>query len=287
MDTLRNYNKAANELYLQSLINPENYVAKIPSPLPISSTTAALRDNFSITPNNSGKFLLIIDPFYCKAQLYQSADVDGNGNGTVTEITIDQNNSIVDQYRLVSCSLILRYYGNFNEMSGIFVGALTSNVKAGQSGTGYTTYLTFQNIEDLPNKFISKAVDGMKLIYAPMDNRAVEFRDSTEFTNGTHPCRWQYLFVVYGDLFPNTTCIRCDFYRNIEYTCTPLYKEYILQQKSLPCNFTMPMISTIGEPAPVRNASSNLVDNNKSYEFKIYNRIRSLGENISLDKFLL
>ena len=42
---------------------------------------------------------------------------------------MDQNTAIMDQFRLVSCSVILRYYGNFNEISGIFVAAISSNVR--------------------------------------------------------------------------------------------------------------------------------------------------------------
>ena len=204
---------------------------------PVSTATATIRNNFSITPNSQGKFLLVIDPFYEKAYLFQDNTVDGQGNGVATELTFDQNNTLVDQFRLVSCSVILRYYGNFNQMSGIFVSATTSNL----NGNVPTDYLTFSNIEDLTNKFVSKCVDGVKLIYTPMDNRAIEFRVGNDYANGNHPCRNQYLFVIMGDLFPNNTCIRVDYYRNIEYTTIPLYREYILQSKSLPCSFEVPL----------------------------------------------
>lgn len=60
----------------------------------------------------------------------------------------------------------------------------------------------------------------------------------------THPCRWQYLFIIMGDLFPNSSCIRVDYYRNIEYTTTNAFKEYIIQSKALPTQFTLPMITS-------------------------------------------
>ena len=100
----RYYQKAAKELYHQSLLYPEDIVAKIPSHIPINSATATIRNNFSITPNTTGKFLLVIDPFYGTGSLFQDNTVDGLGNGVVTNITLNQNNSIVDQFRLVSCS---------------------------------------------------------------------------------------------------------------------------------------------------------------------------------------
>ena len=97
-------------------------------------------------------------------------------------------------------------------MSGIIVGAATTN----PSGT--TEWRKFQNIEVLTNKYITKCVDGIKLIYTPMDNRAIEFQSITMYSGNNHELKWQYLFVIYGDQFPNSTCIRVDYFKNIEYT---------------------------------------------------------------------
>jgi len=281
VNNARNYEKAAKELYINSLLYPEDIVAKIPGPLPISSATATIRNNFSITPNNQGKFLLVIDPFYREGWLYEDNTVDGNGNGVVKTIQLDQNNTIVDQFRLVSCSIILRYYGNFNQMSGIFVSATTSNL----NGSVPSDYLTFSNIEDLTNKFISKCMDGVKMIYTPMDNRAIEFRVGNDYANGTHPCRNQYLFIIMGDLFPNTTCIRVDYYRNIEYTTIPLYREYILQSKSLPCQFELPAFSTNVDNAPEKPSNNALNNNNVPYFVKLMQYMVKNGYNIDPNEF--
>lgn len=279
ISSVKTYQSAAKELYINSLLYPEEIVAKIPGPLPVSSATASIRNNFSITPNSQGKFLLIIDPFQGTGKLWQDNNVDGNGNGDEPlEIALTQNNTIVDQYRLVSSSLILRYYGNFNQMSGIFVSATTSNLNG-----EWTDYLTFSNIEDLTNKFISKCVDGVKLIYTPMDNRAIEFRQGIEYTNGTHPCKNQYLFVIMGDLFPNNTCIRVDYYRNIEYTTIPTYREYILQSKSLPCQFEIPMLNSGGQIAPdqTKSIGTSLANNNIPYAVKLIQWLNKKGININ------
>lgn len=281
VSSAKNYQKAAKDLYINSLIYPEDVVAKIPGPLPINSATASIRNNFSITPNNQGKFLLVIDPFYGTGYLYQDNTVDGQGNGVVTNINLAQNNNIIDQFRLVSSSLILRYYGNFNQMSGIFVCATTSNL----NGNVPTDYLTFSNIEDLTNKFVAKCVDGIKMIYTPMDNRAVEFRVGNEYTNGNHPCRKQYLFVVMGDLFPNNTCIRVDYYRNLEYTTTPLYREYILQSRSLPCQFEIPMLPSNSDTAPTKPSNNALSNNNIPYFVKLIQYLHKNGVNIDPDIF--
>lgn len=243
---LNAYRAAAKELYMRSLLNPEAHLAKVPSRMPVESATAALRYNFTITPNATGKFCLVIDPYYSSGYLYQDVTVNGLGAGVVTPISFPQDGALIDQWRLVSSSLILKYYGNFNQMSGLYVAATTANVSAAVA----TTYLTFSNVEDLTNKQVLKCIDGAKLIYSPMDEKATEFQNVASYTGGTHPCRWQYLFVVVGDLFPNAGFIRCDFFRNIEYTSTPTYKEYITQTKDLPNDPVIPRIQPTVRSAP-------------------------------------
>lgn len=272
LNNINFFKQASNDLYVESLLYPEKTGAKIPCPLPVSSANANIRYNFSITPNATGKFCLVIDPFYSKGYLYQDNLVDGQGNGTLTEINFAQDTNIVDQYRLVSSAVVLRYYGNFNQMAGMFVAATTSNV----SNANATDYLTFQNVEDLTNKHISKCIDGIKMIYSPMDNKATEFRVNTEYSNGSHPCRWQYLFVVIGDLFPNTTCIRVDYYRNIEYTTKPQYREYITQTKALPCNYEIPDLgSTIGNAPSANELYHNT--NSTPWQLKVLANMASKG----------
>ena len=116
-------------------------------------------------------------------------------------------------------------------MSGIFVGAATSDP------SGRVDWTNFNNIEDLTNKYISKCVDGIKIIYSTMDNRATEFTKIKEYTDDEHLLKNQYLFEIYGDLFPNNTCIRVYVFKNIEYTTTPSYREYIIQTKKQPVQF--------------------------------------------------
>lgn len=248
IDELNKYRSDMKIKYYQSILHPESHVSKIPSKIPIDSAVAPLKWQFNITPNIGGKFALIIDPFYNSGYLYQSGSVDGvGGSGTLTSLAFNQDANIIDQWRLVSSSLILKYYGNFNQMSGYFVAATSSNVTAATQ----TTYLTFNNVEDLTNRQVLKAIDGCKLIYSPMDEKATEFHTQTTYSAGTHPCRWQYLFIVIGDAFPNSSCIRVDFFRNIEYTSVPAFKEYINQSKEKPCDYSIPPIQTNVTIAPI------------------------------------
>ena len=261
---IKAYQMACQELYLQSILNPEAHLAKIPSRMPVESALGSLKYNFSVTPNANGFFCLVIDPYYYKGQLFQSADVDGVGGGTVTEIEFSQDDSIIDQYRLVSSCVIMKYYGSFNEMSGIFVAATSSNVK----NHNYTTFLNFDNIENINNKQVLKCVDGCKLIYSPIDESATEFRSTSKYVDGTDFNRYQYLFIICGYSFSNTTSIRVDFFRNIEYTVTPHYREYITQTKDIPTDFIVPEVEQEVMPAPV-TFNGNGLKNNTSWVSKV------------------
>ena len=270
-DFVKNYEIAAKDLYLRSLISPETTGAKIPSPLPISSTTACLRDNITIMPNSLGKFLLVIDPFRPVSKLYTNDQLTGDDlpeDPGFRELNFSIDSNIVDQFRLVSAGVILRYYGNFNQMSGLFVGAVTSDP------SGQVHWYDFKNIEDLTNKYISKCVDGIKLVYSPMDNKATEFVKTEDYTRNEHPLRNQYLFVIAGDLFPSTACIRLDYYRNYEYTTKPKYREYITQTKSLPIQFEIPALPDQSMPAPTAIQTSII---NPSYTYNIMKDFDKLG----------
>ena len=244
---INSYNKIVKHAYMKSLLNPEAHLAKIPSVIPCESAVAPLRYNFNITPNASGNFALIIDPFSATGYLYQDSTTNGTGSGVVTNLTFAQDVNVIDQWRLVSSTLILKYFGNFNQLSGFFVSATTSNLTAATQ----TSYLTFSNVELLTNKQVLKCIDGVKLIYTPLDENSNEYASNTSYSGGTHPCRWQYLFVVVGSAFPNTACIRADYFRNVEYTSTPAFKVYIPQTQELPQQPYMPNIKQTVTPAPI------------------------------------
>jgi hypothetical protein len=182
------------------------------------------------------------------------------GNGVVQTIPFSQDGTIIDQYRLVSSCVIMKYYGNFNLMSGIFVAATSSNVR----NQNYTTFLTFDNIENINNKQVLKCVDGCKLIYTPRDESATDFRASNLYSAGTDPNRYQYLFIICGYSFPNASSIRVDYFRNIEYTVTPPYAEYITQTKDIATEYAVPVVDVDVMPAPI-SFNGGSVKNNRSW----------------------
>ena len=63
--------------------------------------------------------------------------------------------------------------------------------------------------------------------------------------------RYQYLFIVCRYSFNCSNSIRVDFFRNIEYTVTHDFREYITQTKDLPSNVLIPQIENEITPAPI------------------------------------
>lgn len=229
----------AKYLYRLSLIHPEHYGnVKIPDPMPQETATSKIHYEGTITPNATGKFVLVWDPMQNVIQLANNSTVDGQGNGTFTNINLNQNNTVVDMYRLVSASIRLRYYGEFNTHKGYLIGCTTSNVINATSNT----FLTYQSVEDIQNKLIVQPIDGLKMIYTPADNQMLEFSSQTVYDNNTHASKWKKVLIIIGDSLPNTACIRYDVCRNIEYISRLSLREYIRHDKSPSCTYSADVI---------------------------------------------
>ena len=234
LDEIAKKKVSTNELYIRSLLHPELVAgAKIPSPLPQQTATAQIKYNFNITPNASGKFALVIDPSVQQYTLYNDSTVNGLGVGVAANGIFAQDSNIIDMFRVVSASLIITYTGRLDAMSGFIVGAVTNNL----SDATPTTYLTFNNIEDLQDKKLSTPYDGLKIIYSPIDTSQLDFTTQTSYAANTNQSRWKEIFVVYGDNLPNTSCIRVDYVRNIEYISKTAFREYISHDYDAACDF--------------------------------------------------
>lgn len=234
LDSLNVRRKQMQLLYRKSLLHPEEYAgAKIPSEIPQQTATAQLKYNFNITPNSSGRFLLVIDPSVQSSYLYNDSTVDGSGNGVLTTLNFTQDSNIIDMWRLVSSSIVVQYTGRLDSTSGYFVGAISSNL----SNATQTTFLTFSAIEDLQNRKVVAPIDGLKMVYSPYDTSQLDYVTHTVYSGNTNPTKWKQLFIVYGEGLPNTNCVRVDYVRNIEYVAKPSYREYIQHSMAVPAAF--------------------------------------------------
>lgn len=152
VDVLSTYKKKSEKTYLENLIHPEKAKGcKIPTPIPVPSSSFQLHNSITLTTNSSGNLAFVLNPFYLynindngaiydkentvffkpnyiSSLLFCNEDtLDGHtttGN-TFNPINIGQGiPNVYDQYRLVSASLIVRYIGRIDITSGVIGGAI-------------------------------------------------------------------------------------------------------------------------------------------------------------------
>ena len=229
------------KIYLNSLLYPEKYKnVKIPSEYPIPSCTYSFHTSFIATPNDSGVFRYMINPYFLYKQRlaglyenykyvsedgtiidstlidegkrYYSIDYLSSGvqfNNINNEIYIEsfpgglQANSInlkqyvpdiYLKYRLVSASIIIKYMDKLEKSSGTLGGTIVMDKLDNIFGHGVIREDTHNYVGEIIDKNICKyydiklirntfyykevnSIDGLKLVYFPIDNSYEEFAD--------------------------------------------------------------------------------------------------------------
>lgn len=211
--------------YRLSLMEPSIHTGqRIPSEFPQASATASLRFNFNITPNASGRFLYIVDPFRRDSNVYNASTLDGlsvSGAATVRASAVSA--TFIDMFRIVSCELKATYTGQLQTLAGYLTGATASNY----SGTNQNIFFNFENIENSQNKLSVSPLNGIRLLYVPNDPSMIDYFTPASYDAGTSPAVNKYLMIIYGEGLPATSCIRIDYSLNIEYLSRLDIREYI------------------------------------------------------------
>ena len=163
VDVLSKYKNKLEYSYLENLIHPEQAKGcKIPSPIPVPSTSFQLHNSITLTTNNKGNLAIVFNPFYLynindlgvigeeataaveprffsTFYVNNSDSLDGiSVNNAFTPVNIGQGiPNVYDQYRLVSASLIVKYIGRMDITSGVIGGAIVfdENQQMGAGGT--------------------------------------------------------------------------------------------------------------------------------------------------------
>ena len=162
VDVLAKYKQKSEYSYLENLIHPEKAKGcKIPSPIPVPSTSFQLHNSLTLQTNDKGNLAIVFNPFF----LYNSNDLGsiaseiagdsykpdfyssfftcringmtGLNSQTFTPINVGQGiPNVYDQYRLVSASLVVKYIGRMDITSGVIGGAIVfdENKEIGASG---------------------------------------------------------------------------------------------------------------------------------------------------------
>lgn len=217
IEGLQAFNSESEYAYLNNLLHPEKEKGvKIPSPIPVPSAAFQLHNTLTLSTNSSGNLAFIFNPFY----LYDNTGLSQpNSNGficnplysssfwvnnsdTLTGQEADDNFKpvnlsqgippVYDQYRLVSASIVVRYIGRLDWVSGVIGGAIVFN-DSRYVGEAYKVDSTNNNIYFSRNELAkygnfdlaldsfyhqeNLCVEGLRQLYFPVDN---SFEDYTK-----------------------------------------------------------------------------------------------------------
>ena len=236
IEQLSKFSQEENYEYLQDLMHPETRPgAKIPSRIPVPSTTFQLKSVATASTNGKGNLLVKANPWVLASDaavgktfsyktvtnydcwgyicppftglgLDSYASLDGI-NETVWNNTffqgIDMGQTIPDglysSFRVVSASLRAKYIGPVEKASGLCGGGITNHPIEGSmfryynvvkdstkppydpshnnynTLTGGTEFTVFNNIDHLTYSYSGNVLDGVRLLYFPIDNKYEEF----------------------------------------------------------------------------------------------------------------
>ena len=267
-DALLKYNTKSEYNYLNYLLYPEKCKnVRIPSPIPVPSCSFQLHNCITLSTNASGNLAFSFNPFFLANQndlgewatrpisWYSTLWVNNDDTLTGNErndnfwpVNIGQTiPNVYDQYRLVSASIVVKYIGRLDIVSGVIGGAIVYNddptIGAHFSqGTNTTNvYMAkYGNFDLAMDSFYHQeymVLDGLRQLYFPLDNSFEEYTkligtSQTSFYTLEQTGRI-YAQVPDHDIFksgfnqfvyvlgapPSSSCFKVDIYCNFE--CLP------------------------------------------------------------------
>ena len=305
VDQLCKFTEEENYAYLNDLLYPEKRPGcKIPSRVPVPSTTFQLKSVGTYSTNNKGNILFRINPwflaeesavgkyfpvinpvngnkywgFVCPPMTSVSFSdydmLDGVNQMPQSEIAFKTSDmgqivpsGLYASYRIVSASAKAKYIGPIERVSGICGGGITNQPLLGQAMRCYyvsrnTTpvydpsrssnndymygheFTDFNNINHLVYSHTGPAIEGIRMLYFPLDNKFEEFTkifkgDVNSYNAGPgYPYinfaidpkdgRNSFWWLIYFQGLPvSTQCVRLELTINYELMPAEKYLNYM------------------------------------------------------------
>ncbi|MBO6244255.1 MAG: hypothetical protein J6O41_06825 [Clostridia bacterium] len=225
VDALAKFNEKQEYNYLNNLLYPEKCKGvKIPSPVPVPSCSFQLHNSTTISTNNRGNLALIFNPFFLANRTTPFNNGAGDDyvwqNGTnkywvdyFTSMAINNDDTLTgyepnerwkpldifqsipdvySQYRLVSASIVVKYIGRLDIVSGVIGGAIVFDESPEMIAAGHMTINDVPNIWTAIPSNLEKygnfdlamdsfyhqenlCIEGMRQLYFPIDNSYEEY----------------------------------------------------------------------------------------------------------------
>ena len=230
-DNMENIRKTSTKNFVHALLRPEkSRGAKIPSSMPIPSSSFQMKSSLSVTTNSTGNAAIAINPFYLttgqNSSVYVNNDVNLNGSTVVANQFFprqaNQNipASVYHQYRLVSASVVCKYVGRLDIVQGLVGGSIlyekgitASPLVPAVALPQLDRYCDFNLARDSTYNAEYFAIQGIRLLYFPLDPSFEEYQSVNTAKDG-------FLFFIYiNNGPPLASSFKIDLYFNFE--CLP------------------------------------------------------------------
>ncbi len=245
-EILQHMKKEQTDNYYDALVRPESSKgSKIPSTIPVPSSSFQLHSQTLVTPNSNGNALIMFNPFYLATSsanpvpqtnstffVNNHSSLTGSGSptaGTTTAVAVGQwIPSVYNAYRLVSASIVVKYIGDLMSVKGVIGGAIVfdSNVvptAIGSANTNLDKYGDFNLAMDSYYYQENLTLNGIRELYFPLDNTYEQYLTPGTSKNG-------FAFVVYiQDGVASVPNYKVDIFCNYEALPDSAYLNYIPQ----------------------------------------------------------
>lgn len=229
VSALEHLKKVQEHEYFNTLARPERTRgSKIPTQIPIPSSSFQLKQSFYIQTNASGNASVIINPFYLAGTGAGTSTVFLNNAATLTGTASDNNftaiaigqaiPNVYNQYRLVSGSVVAKYVGRLDTVQGLIGGAIIFDQNIVPTtvltvNANLAKYGDYNLAQDAYFQQENYSLQGMRELYFPLDNTWEQYQPLGTAKNG-----FGFLLYVLGAP-PSSNVYKVDVYFNME--CLP------------------------------------------------------------------
>lgn len=237
-EMLSHMKEEQEEDYLNTLLHPEAYkYSKIPSTIPVPSSSFHFHESLIISPNASGNFSFLFNPFYLANAgtttsfwLNNNAGLTGSASSSFFLATnVGQTiPAVYNEYRVVSASVIVKYIGRLDIVQGVIGGAIVfdQNVNTGDysvptNNASLGKYGDFNLAMDAYYTQENLTLNGIRELYFPLDTTFEQYQPLNTSKNG-----FGMLVYCFGGV-PTTASYKIDISVNYEALADATFLNYI------------------------------------------------------------
>ena len=230
IDALMFLKKEQEKDYYSYLVRPEKSKGcKIPSRIPIPSSSFQLRQSINVSTNALGNAAIAFNPFFLGnvststgGTFFINNDASLTGSSSSNFFIcrdIGQGiPGVYSQYRLVSSSIVAKYTGRTDVVQGVIGGGILfdPSVTFSTYGTAHAPLARYGDFNIVQDAFFQQEhhlMKGIREIYFPLDSTYEQYYQLNIFKTGF----LQFIYILGGP--PSSNILKVDVFLNFE--CLP------------------------------------------------------------------